>query len=294
MYLESTNQSEILKIIKKINHFPKLINYLKAEVPDVLSNDSVENTFDLMENPAWPEAVQNLMIVKTETEKITRATNIIYVCLNNEIDNIKLLDFGCGEGHVVQKASQKTTLAVGYDIVQQWKEGQKGLTTSLEEVKNQSPYDKILLHDVLDHCSDPVQVLNQVRELLSDTGTIHIRCHPWCSRHGGHLFKTVNKAYAHFFFDDEVNRVLSEGQYPLQKVIHPLSTYCEWINQSQLKSITGSPVIDRPPLFFKQNFTSIIQSHWKPSHVKAIADGVIYPENPMSISFIDFICTVPN
>ena len=77
-----------------------------------------------------------------------------------------VLDFGCGEGHVVVKASATAARSIGFDIVKtgvhDWeKSGKYLLTRNFDKVINSGPYDIILLYDVLDHCEALEILLNK-------------------------------------------------------------------------------------------------------------------------------------
>jgi 2-polyprenyl-3-methyl-5-hydroxy-6-metoxy-1,4-benzoquinol methylase len=66
-------------------------------------------------------------------------------------------------------------------------------------------FDTILVFDALDHLQDEseiVEAMRTIKEVSHPGTTIHIRCHPWTSRHATHAYYSFNKAYAHIFLDD--------------------------------------------------------------------------------------------
>jgi len=62
-------------------------------------------------------------------------------------------------------------------------------------------YDFILINDVLDHAADPLDMLEQVNKIRNPETKIVVRCHPWTSRHGTHVYKQMNKAFLHLIFN---------------------------------------------------------------------------------------------
>jgi len=185
----------------------------------------------LLESPDWPEAVFELQIAdeNSESDKDERAAAIAEILLP-PMKDMRFLDFGCGEGHVAKYVSAEASVSVGYDKTKKgqliWeKEDGFLLTVDLEKVRSKAPYDVILLYDVLDHTEDPSEVLKIAKSLLSSDGTIYVRCHPWCGRHGGHAYRSINKAFVHLIFDDEELERLGLSLEPTKKTIYPLKMY---------------------------------------------------------------------
>lgn len=223
----------------------------------------------MIESPDWPEAVLPSLICdpNNEADKIERAGGIVETYLSQEIKEagVRFLDFGCGEGHVVREASKHAYVAVGYDLIAK-EDTYPLITADFDKVKESGPYDVILLYDVLDHATDPVDVLRKVKEVASPKAKIFVRCHPWCSIHGGHLYKKLNKAYAHLFLTNEEIQLF--GELPKQRVVFPMFTYKGWIQDSGLVMI-GEPIVDRVNLdaifskpllterIFQQKFTEL-------------------------------------
>jgi len=73
-------------------------------------------------------------------------------------------------------------------------------------------------------------MLQNVRAVCSPKTKVYVRCHPWTSRHGGHLYLTINRAYAHILLSDEtLAKIECE---PVRKITRPLSTYDKIFNDS--------------------------------------------------------------
>lgn len=241
----------------------------------------------------WPDAVDPTLIcdVNLEEDKLERAEGILELMINVNMQDKKFLDFGCGEGHVAVKAKELgVSQSVGYDIVTKGKlswenEEDYLLTTELDKVKEKGPYDIIFLYDVLDHLVDAKmgETLSLLKSLLSERGSIFARCHPWCSRHGGHLYLQKNKAFVHLVFTEDELYQMDLTPEPNQKVCYPLTVYRKAIQDAEL--VIESEEIERTSVenFFYENelVKSRIEKHW-PSRNE-------FPIFQTEQSFVDYI-----
>ena len=247
----------------------------------------------------WPEAVLQFQIVdeNSEEDKMDRGEGLISLVINEELENKKFLDFGCGEGHCAKFSStQETSLSIGYDIIKpeksqlNWETEENNLllTTNLEKVKEKAPYDIILIYDVLDHTEqDPVDLLTQAKSLLSDQGKIYLRCHPWCGRHGGHLYRKMNKAFVHVVFSDDELKELGLEPEKMIKVKMPMKTYEDYIKAAGLKIESKDIETQDVEDFFEK--TPIIRDRLK--QVMNIDNGKTFPKHQLSQCFHDYILT---
>ena len=174
-----------------------------------LFSPEAQTLIDFLQSADWPEAAPAFLICQnTEEDKTERAEGIINYIAEN-FTNKKFCDFGCGEGHVAREAGKIAGYSIGYDVVKDgtlpWEstEYDYSLTTDFEKIKQNGPYDIILLYDVLDHVKSPEDVLKQVASISNANTKIFVRFHPWIGRHGGHLYKDLNKAWAHLVFTEE-------------------------------------------------------------------------------------------
>lgn len=251
-----------------------------------------QRIFELLNSDEWPEATDPSLICDetSESDKIERAQGIIEVCVNKNLKDLVVLDYGCGEGHVALEASkQGAALAVGYDIQSSetsaipFEERRDNilLTTDISRVKTNS-YDVIILYDVLDHSGSPEDILNTCKDLLRDDGEIYIRVHPFCSRHGGHAYKKLNKAFIHLILDEEE---LQEQEIALpdgQTVLFPIKTYTQLFEDAGLV-IKEKNLIKEPVEEFFKNRVVIKNRLLEKFQLE------VFPEFQMSISFIDFV-----
>lgn len=193
----------------------------------------------------WPEAVPEYLIADSTSDeiKLLRAEGIIDSIVKTELRSKRFLDFGCGEAHSLTYALSKgVSLAVGYDIEPFWNNnnsltGLEAVTTDLTIVQKKGPFDVILIYDVIDHITNesPVEVLTKIKSLLASNGVIYVRCHPWTSRHGTHLYTSYNKAYVHLIMDeDELMSLGYKGQQVI-KLNNPQKSYRQWFQQAKLE-----------------------------------------------------------
>jgi SAM-dependent methyltransferase len=214
----------------------------------------------LLESSKWPEAVFSAQIAdeSSESDKMERAEGISDILLPPFLDK-KFLDFGCGEGHVAKHVSKEAAFSVGYDIIPRgpsWENKNEKLllTTDFEKVKNEGPYDIILIYDVLDHSQEsPEELLLKAKSVLSQEGKIYLRCHPWTGRHGGHAYKKINKAFVHLVFEEKELSELGVVLDYNKKILRPINTYNKAIEDAGLKR--SEPEVDTQEVeaFFEEN-----------------------------------------
>lgn len=219
----------------------------------------------LLESDEWPQAVYSAQIAdeNSEKDKDERAEAIADILLPS-LNKKRFLDFGCGEGHVANYASEYADFSVGYDLIKNSKSRfdwdapteRLILTTDLEKVRDKGPFDVILLYDVLDHTqgSTSQDILSIVKSLLADNGKIYVRTHPWTSRHGGHAYRKINKAFVHLVFtEEELKSMGVELEYNI-KSMRPVDNFSSWLEGSGLKKAL-EPELDQQDVepFFRDN-----------------------------------------
>jgi 2-polyprenyl-3-methyl-5-hydroxy-6-metoxy-1,4-benzoquinol methylase len=266
------------------------VNVKPASQPT--TNQPVDDSVNLKADK-WPMAVNPNLICSPDNDmdKVDRANGVVELMIEENLNGKKFLDFGCGEGHIVDVSTKhNTVISVGYDIVENksWAGKSGNLTTDMNFVEASGPYDVIIMFDVLDHVAPhdnldaPKSILAKAAELLSPKGKIYLRCHPWTSRHATHMYHWENKAYAHLVCTDEElkDKGIKLGE-PTQKVIRPIATYRSWIKNSGLK-VDNERIIKEPvEEFFKA-----------PKIADRIQKNVrmdCFPEFQMSIQFVDYI-----
>lgn len=240
---------------------------------------------DLLNDVEWPEAAPQFLICEdSESDKMDRAEGILDY-IGDNLEGKKVLDFGCGEGHVALKASETASFAVGYDIVQPTKTGNDKclLTNDFGKVKEQGPFDLVILYDTLDHCKDPVEALKQVKLVSGPNTKIFVRCHSWMSRHGAHLYKQLNKAWVHLIFTEEELAKVGVKMDFVQKYYLPIKTQNDWFKESGFKVVSSDIIKSLVEPFFKKPELSAILSKNFDGH---------FPEWQMGQVFNDYVLGV--
>lgn len=243
----------------------------------------------------WPNAVNHALICHPDREedKVERGRGIIELMIEENIHGLKFLDYGCGEGHSTVVANEYGARAVGYDPKrnQRW-ESHVGIgnnlvfTDDFEEVKKKGPYNVILLFDVLDHVinQNPIEMMNKIKDLLTENGKVYLRTHPFTSRHGTHLYHHLNKAFIHLIFTpEELNELVPEQRYkePSIGVIYPLKTYHDIFVHAGLQVETRRDITEKVEPFFRiPKIADRIMKHIKVG---------FFPEFQMSLQFIDYV-----
>lgn len=313
--------------IEQIKRVEKLMSQLKALKATLMSEKKAENAtslavsesssenssfvktadFDqlktLLDSPSWPHAVDEDLICDedSETDKEYRAEGMLNLIIEESVKDKKFLDLGCGEGHVVIQAAKIANISVGFDIqtsgVFDWElqNNKMLLTTNWDKVIENGPYDVILIYDVVDHINNQqerIDLLTKAKEVKTNNGKIYLRTHPFCSRHGGHLYRTLNKAYAHLVFTPQELESLG---HPLQEkfynAIHPRINYDSLFKSAGLQKISDSISFDPiEPFFIKTpKISARIKRHWQNSHDVPLKTGKDFPKYQTDMSFIDFV-----
>jgi hypothetical protein len=184
----------------------------------------------LLSAPVYPEAISSNIIARNSDDYAIRAFMIFECLMPPELIGKTFLDVD-NDKYINEEAIKRG-------------------------MRLESPYDIILLYDVLDHEIDnhPVEKLKKAKELMTDNGLMIIRCHPWCSRHATHLYAKNNKAYLHLILTDQELKSIGLYNKPTRRdTLPPSKTYRSWFDAAGLTVIYEEVV--RQPLepIFTQN-----------------------------------------
>lgn len=133
--------------------------------------------------------------------------------------------------------------------------------------------------------------MNKLKQVTKSGTSIYIRCHPFCSRHGTHLYQQLNKAYVHLVFTEEEQKAMGLTPLFIRKIIHPMITYKYWFKlagfnlskKDQVYKETIEPFFSTNPIVAKR-----IQSHWKESHEESLRTGKRFPDLQLNQCFVDY------
>ena len=288
------------KVLKALDSITSIINDLKNDLStesenQLEINNTVINLEEIVNSDKWPEAVNKHLICdpNSEEDKLERARGIIELMIEEDLENLKFLDFGCGQGHCPYVAKEyNTAISVGYDIQEQenwekFEQNEKTITTTdFSIVEQNGPYDVILLFDVIDHLKDstPIQILKEIKKLLSENGRVYMRCHPITSRHATHLYHDFNKAYIHFILSkEELEKLNVNSKFEEENngPMFPIAGYDKFIQDAELRIINRRDITESPETFFKTPEIS--------KRIQEYTGHKNFPEFQMSLQFIDYV-----
>jgi hypothetical protein len=240
------NIENVESMLKIINGQPD--TYLEASFR--MPNDA-NDLEAIIKSEFWPEAIENQTIVRSE-EAIKRRAKSIIGSFARACGSTKLLDYGCGNGSCVDAANSlpsrinhvnaSSPITVGYDINRHadWEKSSSLITDDFGTVMDYGPYDMILLYDVIDHIEENKinDVITLLRSVSNKGAYWKVRCHPWTSIHGGHLYENLNRAYAHLFMtEDQLSKFKTEF---VRKIYNPIETYNRLWNQHELTVVESN------------------------------------------------------
>lgn len=279
MIITRSNPEEINNVLKSLLRF-RDIKKLSVEIESF--------PWDKF---TWPEAVDPsfLIDIQDESQKFLRAEAIVELFVKYPVDGLSVLDYGCGEGHVAVEMAKRGAEVVGYDPNYSGKFTEAKFVGSQDEAFLSGPYDMIILFDVLDHVMDihPSEILKKCAAATKPGGRILCRFHPWCSRHGTHIFHKSNKAFLHLVFDEQLLVDFGLPGMPTRKVIHPRFSYKAWAAEAGLEFTKLETQRQTVEEFFK-SYRDSIMDHWRFSTVDTeLAAGRGWPGYAMEQNFID-------
>jgi hypothetical protein len=161
-------------------------------------------------------------------------------------------------------------------------------------MRQHAPYDIILMYDVLDHANvqNASELLRTLANVKSPGGKIYVRCHPWCSRHGGHLYYQINKAFVHVVFNEAELKHMGYNPQFVREILHPRAVYTQWFKAAGLEVVGFQPIDDMVEPFFEENplVASRIKSHWIGKSIEEVLKtGKGFPRFQIGMSFLDFV-----
>lgn len=237
----------------------------KYAVASSLSADLLGPTPNV-DSDAWPLAVPVHMIVNNDDPMIKqfRAIQVIGI-MGVPLSGLRVLDFGCGDGYISQEMAATSDRVVGYDTKthKYWsnhKAGNLTLTTDINEVTANAPYDLILGYDVFDHLenADLDNAVKFIHNSLTADGRAFFRFHPWTARHGSHLYDKLNKAFVHLVLTpDELAQRGLIPEYNV-KIVRPVATYDSLITKNNFSILKRKGYTEEVESFFDDNLVERI------------------------------------
>ncbi len=241
---------------------------------------------DLIKSSQWPEAIASSLIVKTLEQRQLRAQSILTNFIKKPLNHVRFLDFGCGHGDCVHQAVERGALAAGYDIEANtcWQEQKGEYSTDIDRITGLGPYDIILLYDVMDHIMDGTfKMIELLKTMMTNDSIVYVRCHPYSSRHGGHLYEQLNKAYLHLFMSPLELQQLNITMPAIRQIITPSETYLAIFKECGLTIINTDISYVAPESVIELVMPFIINK-WQKFGITDLTQIL----SIMSIQFIDY------
>jgi 2-polyprenyl-3-methyl-5-hydroxy-6-metoxy-1,4-benzoquinol methylase len=145
-----------------------------------------------------------------------------YSLIKAKLKNNKLLDFGCGTGAFLNYCIKKGVNAHGVEPSLTARASQSKIHGSIDQIQTKD-FDVITLWHVLEHVYSLDQTLDQLREKLSNTGTIFIAVPNWQSddaKHYGAGWAAYDVPRHLWHFSKETMKALLEKKgFKLQTIL---------------------------------------------------------------------------
>lgn len=171
-----------------------------------------------------------------------------------KLNDIKLLDYGCGWGDFLDVANGYGVNVYGYDedkrkIDFAKKRGHK-IVDSIEELKSLSPVDVFVMNSVLEHVQDVDYILKLVKTLLKPNGLLIFSVNDYRSKY---IKKNVKKVSSNFpALSKNFNPLEHVNIYDYKSVMTTLEKYnFEFISTRLSLDFTNIPGIRNSIFFLK-------------------------------------------
>lgn len=149
-----------------------------------------------------------------DAQFITAERRINHLAKLVDIEGKRVLEIGCGRGHVSKKlASDYGCDVVGIDIYENnvWHEFEEteNLKYMVVDLSKENPFDPrsfdlIISFVVWEHITHPFKVLKECSDLIKYDGAIFIYANLYRSAGASHLYRTIYFPYPHLLFPDDI------------------------------------------------------------------------------------------
>lgn len=239
----------------------------------------------LIKSEHWPIQVKPDSIVTTKDSEINRARDILNTFFGRSLRGKKVLDYGCGNAILAKVGLEMGINVVSFDTKE---EKEPDVIDDVRKMLSLGPYDHILLYDVIDHL-DPTALelqttLSVLKGAMSAHTLMHVRAHPFCSRHAMHTYHKLNKAYAHFFLTPDELKEYGFTEDPLFKCLDPYVQYQSLFASVGMKAVAVKYITHPVEPFFMP-----LLPFAKHHYVDSVPDDISILKS-MSVSFVDMVC----
>jgi hypothetical protein len=197
--------------------------------------------------------------------------------------DVKMLDYGCGDGELIAALNSTGRKAVGYD---------KTSTTTANcyvdwsKIIDLAPYKLAILYDVIDHTdlAGVIEIIEQIKTVIHSNGRIFVRVHPFSSVNGTHDFSPVNLAFAHMCLTPSESLKIGLKPWDHLRVVLPLEFY------ERVFGLLGLAVVSKKVHHSQVNpfVVSHLMNRIKRLHYSETMSAE-HIEKSISINYIDFL-----
>lgn len=162
----------------------------------------------------------------------------------------RLLDVGCGLGHLTALAHGRGWRAVGIDVSAEAVSRaaaafhvQVRAGTLSRHRETLPPFDVIILGDVIEHVADPAGFISELRDLLAPGGVLCIDTPNWGGRWrrlAGRYWLGLNRYHINLFDADALDRLLEAGGYcDVRTGSYTHYRYESWVHRPEVQRVIG-------------------------------------------------------
>jgi SAM-dependent methyltransferase len=145
-----------------------------------------------------------------------------------ELKPQKILDIGCGLGWLLSSLNDdwdKYGIEVSKFASNHAQQHGKIFNGTLEDFPDNGEFDVIVMNHVIEHVENPVQILSNIRERLSDTGVFIIGTPDFDSaaarRYGSNFRLLHDPTHISLFSSDSMHRCLRDCGFSIMSVEYP-------------------------------------------------------------------------
>ena len=157
-------------------------------------------------NTTWPRSIDPVVRHLNGAEK---AHQIISHVLPQNIESENVLIFGGEIATLLEARAKGAKKVVGFQTEVFDNPQYDGIHFAADDQSLRVfglNFRHAVMFDYLDHITDPLGVLKLCKKVMENEGTLHVRCHPWFSKHGEHIhecYEAADRSFAHLVFTDE-------------------------------------------------------------------------------------------
>jgi len=172
----------------------------------------------------------------------------------------KILDIGCGLGWLLSSLSEewdKSGIEISEFASKHAQQYGAIFNGTLEDFPANGQFDVIVMNHVIEHVENPIQVLNKIKHLLSDTGVFIMGTPDFDSaaarRYGSNFRLLHDPTHISLFSSDSMHRCLRDCGFKIMGVEYPYFD-TPYFNKENLLLMLNENVVSPPFYGSKMTF----------------------------------------